>query len=79
MPWTERFDVGVVVPIPTLPPAVAKYAEPLALSTVVEAFARLVKPETVSAVDEAYGNTFAAVAVEVMMPAMLSVELAVIP
>jgi hypothetical protein len=36
-------------------------------------------PETVSAVDEAYGRMFAPVAVEVMMPAMLRVEFAVIP
>ena len=43
-----------MVPMPTLPPEVAKYAEPL----------------DVSAVDDAYGNTDARVEVEVMLPAM---------
>ena len=45
---------------------------------VVEAVPKNPVPETVSAVVEAYGKTFAAVAVEVMIPAMLSVDVAVI-
>ena len=61
VPATCRFQLGVVVPTPTLPPEVAKYAEPLDESAVVEA----------------YGKVLAAVAVEVMAPVRASVEVAV--
>ena len=37
LPWTERSCEGEVVPSPTEPPLVAKYAEPEAVSAVVEA------------------------------------------
>ncbi len=37
LPWTESFWDGVVVPIPTFPPVVAKYAEPDEVIAVVEA------------------------------------------
>ena len=36
-PWTESICEGDVVPMPTLPPLVAKYAEPVLLITVVDA------------------------------------------
>ena len=41
LPWTERAksDDGEVVPIPTLPPNVPKYAEPVDVRAVVEAYA----------------------------------------
>jgi len=61
LPCTESACEGVVEPIPTLPPLVAKYAE----------------PEEVMAVVEAYGKVLAAVAVEVMAPPMARVEVAV--
>ena len=38
MPATESFANGEVVPTPTLPPVVAKYAEPVAVKAVVEAY-----------------------------------------
>ena len=37
-PWTERSFPGVVVPMPTLPPLVAKYALPLEVIAVVLAY-----------------------------------------
>ncbi len=37
-PYTESARHGVVVPIPTEPPEVAKYAEPVELTPVVEAY-----------------------------------------
>ena len=58
----ESFAQGDVVPMPTKPLRVAKYAEPLEVNEVVEAS----------------GKTFAVVAVEVMAPVMESVEVAVI-
>ena len=45
-PWTDNFAAGVVVPIPTLPPVVARYAELVVVSCVVDAFANVVSPVT---------------------------------
>ena len=44
---------GVVVPMPTLPPAVAKYAEPVEVRAVVEALVAVNKPVKVRGVDVA--------------------------
>ena len=61
----------------TAPPVVALRREPEAMEEtvrfVVEAVSKKPVPETVSAVEEAYGNTFATVAFEVMMPEVVRV------
>ena len=44
MPWTESFCDGDVVPIPTLPPVVAKYAEPDDVRAVVDAYVAVTFP-----------------------------------
>ena len=46
LPWTERSEAGVVVPMPTLPSVVAKYAEPVEPICVVEAYPSVVSPVT---------------------------------
>ena len=46
MPTTESFQLGDVVPMPTLPPVVAKYAEPVEPICVVEAYPSVVSPVT---------------------------------
>src|SRR3989338_4413010 len=48
VPCTPRALVGEVVPMPTLPPDVANNAPPVEEIAVVEAYVRLVEPETVS-------------------------------
>ena len=48
LPCMESNDAGLVVPMPTLPPLVAKYAEPVELIWVVEALPRVVNPVTES-------------------------------
>ncbi len=48
LPWTEKVAAGVVVLIPTLPPLVAKYAEPIELICVVEACPSVVRPVMLS-------------------------------
>src|SRR3989344_4096853 len=55
VPKTSSEADGVEVPMPTLPPEIAKYAE----------------PDEESAVVEANGNTLDAVAVEVMAPVLV--------
>src|SRR3989344_4441049 len=57
VPKTSGGVDGVLVPMPTLPPEIAKYAE----------------PDEESAVVEANGNTLDAVAVEVMVPVLVCV------
>ena len=47
-PYTSSFSSGVVVPIPTLPPLVARYVEPVVVSCVV-----LAPPEKVKCVEVA--------------------------
>ena len=55
---TERFAHGDVVPMPTLPPEVAKYAEPVEEIWVVEAF-----PVTVKRDVALFHKRFAALAI----------------
>jgi hypothetical protein len=46
MPATSSFCAGFVVPMPTFPPAVARYVPPVTVSPVEDAFASVVCPAT---------------------------------
>lgn len=59
--------------VPSAPVLRSDERMPEIVRLVVEAVVKYPVPETVSAVDDAYGKVFAAVAVEVMAPAMPSV------
>lgn len=48
-PPTDKSDEGEVVPIPTAPPLVAKYAEPVEERAVVDAYGIVVRPMVLSA------------------------------